>query len=208
MPKGFAPPPRAGGFTLLEIIVVVVIIAVLAVAALSGIIRSQSQFKFRGEIKGVSNTIREARNNALANTTVPLDPEDAESEGIVAHQYGAFIDIENSQIVIFGDQPNEGEKEKLDDADYVFKTLELDADYTYETYTEGNPNIITDKLYLFYEPTTAEYHVSPPGAFDGRHTYIRIYEGDTADPDREKFIVIFEDAGNPENLSSQDLNDI
>lgn len=194
---------RPSGYTLIELLIVIGIVAVLAVAALTGIIKSQAQFQFRGVVKETTNIIREARSYALANKTVanPDDPSDM----IVPHLYGAHIDPTAGEITIFADMPNIGEKGKFDPTrDTIFATYELEGDYHYWTYDEDVPTEPSKTITIFYEPTTAKFSIKD-SAPTTRYIAIQIFESADADkaaPTREKFIVIFKVAGNPETFAS------
>jgi len=194
-----------------ELLVTIGIVALISLTAITGLIKTQDQFAFRGAVKSSANIIRELRGDALANKTVPEEVGNPDSTQIVPYRYGAFIDLKEMEIVIFADMPtpavnrNEYNDSDEDNPDYIFKTYELPEQYEYEIYDQGDLGAIQLKhLTLFYEPTNADYFSVPEpiDALDGRYLAIRIFE--TEKPDRENFIVLFELAGSPETFDSLD----
>lgn len=171
--------PHSQGYTLFELIIVITVIAILSVAALTGIIKSQSILKFRGAIKDTANIIREARAAALSNKKL--------TETDSPKQYGAYIK-NNGTIVIFADKTGDGYT-----AGEAFNTYTLPSTYTY---TLINLTASTE-MTLFYEPTTAKFSIKEL-ANDKAYGAIKISEGTT----RESYIVLFKNAGNPENFTS------
>jgi prepilin-type N-terminal cleavage/methylation domain-containing protein len=200
---------KTQGFTLVELLITIGIVALLSITAITGLIKTQDQFAFRGAVKSSANIVRELRSYSLANKTVPEEVDNPASTQIVPYRYGAFIDLHNREVVIFADMPtpainrNEYNAPGSPAPDYVFKTYALPEQYEYEI---SNEKVQTDlkALTLFYEPTNADFFWTsdPLGEIDGRFFAIRIFE--TEKPEREKFIVLFELAGNPETFDSLD----
>jgi len=144
----------------------------------------------------VENIFREVRNYALTNKTV-------DNKDIIS--YAAFIDLSSNKIDIFADtrdQANPSNEGKKDNSDYVFKTYQIPVLYKSETYN-GN-NLEEKNLTLFYEPVTAKFSFKGenPGDFNGNTIGIRIYEGESSVPMREKFIIFFKNSGAPESFDS------
>ena len=179
--------PHSQGYTLFELIIVIGIIGVLSVAALTGIIKSQSILKFRGAVKDTANIIREARSAALSNKKL--------TEIKSPSQYGAYIET-NGTITIFADMLGEGEYNMGEE----FNTYTLPDTYTYEflNLDPASPSEIT----LFYEPTTAKFSMNEKLAANEMYAAIKIYEGTKDAPTRESYIVLFKNAGSPENFTS------
>lgn len=177
--------PHSQGYTLFELIIVITVIAILSVAALTGIIKSQSILKFRGAVKDTANIIREARSAALSNRK--LTEDDA------PEQYGVYIDSQTKKIIIFADTSNDG----FDEGEQ-FNTYSLPGDYQY-VFKNLDPE--SGEMTLFYEPTTAKFSIKEL-ADNQMYAAIEIYEGTIDAPTRESYIVLFKNAGSPENFTS------
>jgi|GEM_PF-2845970 prepilin-type N-terminal cleavage/methylation domain-containing protein len=200
---------KTQGFTLVELLITIGIVALLSITAITGLIKTQDQFAFRGAVKSSANIVRELRGYALANKTVPEEVDNPDSTQIVPYRYGAFIDLTKMEIVIFADMPtpainrNEYNAPGEENHDCILKTYTLPDVYKYEIY---NAKVQTplESLTLFYEPTNADFFWTSelPGKIDERFLAIRIFEIEK--PDRENFIVLFELAGNPETFNSLD----
>jgi prepilin-type N-terminal cleavage/methylation domain-containing protein len=188
MPK--RNPHSKGGYTLFELIIVITIIGILAVAGLTGIIKTQATLKFRGAVKDTANIIREVRTAALSNKLI---------DGKVPYQYGAYINSTDKTVKIFADMltGNKGQFDQV--ADKVFNTYTLPSSYKYE-FINLDPPAAT-AMTLFYEPTTAKFSIKEI-AGDTMYAAIKISEN----TDRKSYIVLFKNAGNPENFTS--LNEI
>lgn len=180
--------PHSQGYTLFELIIVIGIIGILSVAALTGIIKSQSILKFRGAVKDTANIIREVRTAALSNKLI---------NGKVPYKYGAYITytaLAGGKIKIFGDKSGTGQGQYSTGEE--FNTYTLPSTYKYE-FLNSNPSSPT-KMTLFYEPTTAKFSIKEL-ADKQMYGAIKISEKNTT---RESYIVLFKNAGSPENFTS------
>ena len=197
------------GFTLIELLIVTVIIAVLAVVALTSTLRAQDQFQFLGAVKETSNKVREIRNYALSNKTIIIGTGDA-AENIIPYKYGACIKESSDQLILFSDYSNEeATLNYYDDGEELPNGIyELPEKYHYEVFPKIESSANGCDLTILYEATSAKFSVLGNLGGDSR-SYIRIYE---EDPDgegeaaliREKYIVMFIVAGNPETFNSLD----
>lgn len=179
--------PHSQGYTLFELIIVITVIAILSVAALTGIIKSQSILKFRGAVKDTANIIREARSAALSNQSVG---------GIVPYKYGIHINQATRAVDFFADK-NDANKNKFGVEDVVAKTYTLPETYNYSLEKLTTPTEMT----LFYEPTTAKFWIKELDPAE-KYGAIEIYEGTKEAPTRSNHIILFKNAGSPENFTS------
>lgn len=201
---------KTKGFTLLELLLVIAVMALLSITALSSIMSSQNQFRFKSIVNESENILRTIRNYALSNKPAPIES---------APQYGAVINATEGSITIFGDtnrnneydsdESNPEDEEK--DPDHLFKTYKIPANSgTYELYNGETPVVSTDPttpvtLTIFYQPTTANFSIFEPGTepvFDKRYAALKII--DSADTSRFSYIVLFKESGNPEVLNNLD----
>ena len=81
---------KAGGFTMLEMMIIVVIIGIVAALAVPTFFASMPRMRARTEARNVLNMMRLARSKAI-------------SEGA---QYGVYVDISNNQYLLFKDISN------------------------------------------------------------------------------------------------------
>jgi len=81
---------KAGGFTMLEMMIIVVIIGIVAALAVPTFIASMPRMRARTEARNVLNLLRLARSKAI-------------SEGA---QYGVYVDVGNNQYLLFKDTSN------------------------------------------------------------------------------------------------------
>lgn len=184
--------PHSQGYTLFELIIVITVIAILSVAALTGIIKSQSILKFRGAVKDTANIIREARSAALSNRLV---------DDIVPYKYGIHINQVTRAVDFFADK-NDADKNKFnpgDTGDKIIKTYTLPETYNYSLEKLTAPTEMT----LFYEPTTAKFSIKELLNTE-KYAAIEIYEGTMDAPERKSYIVLFKNAGSPETFTSLD----
>jgi len=191
----FPPSFKTKGFTLIELMLVIVIIALLSITALSSMMRSQDQFRFKSVVNETANTLRTIRNYALSNKPAPVE---------AASQYGAVIDATAKTITIFGDM--DGDNQYDSSKDYLFKTYAIPANSgTYELYNGGDANKLTTTptLTIFYQPTTANFSIKESTVFQDRYAVLKII--DSVDLSRVSYIVLFKESGNPEVLNNLDV---
>lgn len=183
------------GFTLIEILLVVALIAILAVAALSGLMKSQDQFKFKGTVKDMANILREVRNDALSNKLVTV-----ETTPTIPMQYGAYIDTTGKKITIFADTGTTGGA--FDTGDKVLNTYTWSGVAVEILNENALPTSAMTVLTLFYKSTSAEFTIkeNDPNHIAGRYATLQII--DSASSSRINYIVLFKESGNPEILIS------
>lgn len=185
------PPQNKKGFTLMELLLVSAIMIFLAIAALSGLMKSQDQFRFKSVVNNTADVLRTVRNYALSNKPAPTAS---------APQYVAKINSSTNTVQIFGDNSKNG---NFDSEDKLFKTYTIPANsgkYTLmknKTDTESTQPTLT----LIYQPTTANFSISEP-YFTDRYAVIKIT--DSVDENRFTYIVLFKESGNPEVLKNLD----
>jgi len=194
---------KTKGFTLIELMLVIVLIALLSITALTSMMRSQDQFRFKSVVNETANTLRTIRNYALSNKPAPIE---------AAPKYGAVITAgaTTNTITIFGDtdgdnqyDPDESTEAFPDtEYDHLFKTYTIpEKSGTYELYNgdESDPLLTTQTLTIFYQPTTANFSIIEP-AFNKRYAVLKII--DSVDLNRFGYIVLFKESGNPEVLNN------
>jgi len=195
---------KTKGFTLLELLLVIAVMALLSITALSSIMSSQNQFRFKSIVNESENILRTIRNYALSNKPAPIES---------APQYGAVINATEGSITIFGDTNRNNKYDsdestptkKDEDYDHLFKTYKIPANSgTYELYNgydKLTPSEDPATLTIFYQPTTANFSIFEP-VFDRRYAALQII--DSADTSRFSYIVLFKESGNPEVLNNLD----
>ncbi len=198
---------KTKGFTLLELLLVIAVMALLSITALSSLMSSQNQFRFKSVVNESENILRTIRNYALSNKPAPTE---------AAQQYGAVIDASEGSITIFGDTNGNGAYDpptnpQTEGKDHLFKTYTIPANSgTYELYNGDTQVSSTDPetpvtLTIFYQPTTANFSIFETGGesvFNERYVALKII--DAADTSRFNYIVLFKESGNPEVLNTLD----
>lgn len=191
---------KTRGFTLLEILLVVALVALLAIAAISGLMKSQDQFKFKGTVKDIANILKEVRANALSNKLVSVG-----TVPTIPAQYGAYIDITGKKITIFADTTNVGTfNPDPATGDKVLNTYKWSGVTVKILNEKASPTAIMNALTLFYKPTSAEFSIKENASnqIAGRYATLKIT--DSASSTRINYIVLFKESGNPETLTSLD----
>jgi len=189
------PPQNKKGFTLMELLLVSAVMIFLAIVALSSLMKSQDQFRFKSVVNNTADVLRTVRNYALSNKPAPTS---------AAPQYVAKIDSSTGTIQIFGDNNKDGNFDSdSDPVDKLFKTYTIPANSGKYTLMKNKDDIssIQPNLTLIYQPTTANFSILEQ-YFSDRYAVIKIT--DSVDENRFTYIVLFKESGNPEVLNNLD----
>ncbi len=200
----FMKSRKRAGFTLVELLVVIAIMFTLAVAAVQTTIGTQRQFAYEAEFNKVLQTVRQARNLALGNSTVPdVTDDDGDgntTEGILPQGYGIEIDSSVSPTVMRIFQDVVGTNKYSIDvinnpgpgvaSDVVLGEIAIDERFELEGSEDGSP---VSKLLLYYE--TPFGFPAFQGGFDIGYIVLRDPEIGTSS---EKTVMVHRESGIPE----------
>lgn len=193
------PPQNKKGFTLMELLLVSAIMIFLAIVALSSLMKSQDQFRFKSVVNNTADVLRTVRNYALSNKPAPTAS---------APQYVAKIDSLTNTVQIFGDNNKSWDFDQPSNPpqptdDYLFKTYTIPANSGKYTLMKNKYDISSTQpnLTLIYQPTTANFSILEQ-YFSDRYAVIKIT--DSVDENRFTYIVLFKESGNPEVLNNLD----
>lgn len=221
------------GFTLIELLVVVFLITTLATIAISSYINSTDTFSFLSEYKNVMSSLRTARSYAITNKATNDEVPERYGIQVRTNRIAAFSDVGDDDFAF--DDPNPPPvifpiligpfiggiggiggvpglvSVGVDDA--VIKRYNF-TDYRVEVLdSTAAHNPITMPITIFYEIGSGELTIfdggTPPAIIDKnaeKYIALRFYEIPETANSLEKYVVIFQVSGLPEEFN--DLDDL
>ncbi len=190
-----------GGFTLAEVLMVVAVIALLGVVALSSLVQTSDTFNFLSNFKNVQSSLVTARNFAVTNAQI--------NDGgnmVDVDRYG--IVMANNYIRVFADL---GEPYEIDGSEVFL----ADKDFSFDTNEymlmplDSACNKLTLPVEVYYDRGTGEFTVfedtknaaGPTLVSKEFDKFISLYFEEQDDDPLERFLVIFQVAGLPEEFT-------